>query len=795
MFRNFIKIAIRNITRNKAYSAINILGLTLGITCSSLLFLLVIDELGYDKFHENADNIYRVVEIDNTGDEIRYYGQTTPPVGPTMVEDYEEVKNYARLFQFGGHINFEKEGTKYAERNYYFTDSKLFEVFDFEWVIGDPSTALSEPNTTVIDEDWAVRLFGSPEKAIGQEIDAGERMGVNNVTGVIKTVPQNSHLQFKILVSLPTSMDFFPEYVNNWSTYGAYTYVQLDEQANFESLEEKVPDFIASHFDPEDNRNFYLQPLTDIHFNSKEIEFGTDHSKGEKAYIYIFIAVGGFMLLIACINYMNLATAKSLHRGKEIGMRKVSGALRHQLIFQFLSESVVMSLLSLALSVGLVDLLLPYFNHLTDKQFLFNTETFGGIFSLLFLITIVVGLISGLYPAFLMSKLKPANILKGSMSTGRGSVMFRKVLVITQFTLSIVMIIATIVASNQLDFIQNQSLGFDKDQLIIVDINSRQTRVRAETMVTEFQNSPYIEKVGVSSRVPGEWKNLAQVYVKGENSNDSLRSNYMGFDERMLDVYNIELAAGENFSGQRATDSLQVLVNESLLRSLDIEEPIGKLVSIGGGDYKIAGVLKNFNFQSLHNEIAPLVVGYQYNAFQQIDYFSLKFDPDHAQEAVAHASSVHDQFDASTPIEYHFLDDQWALFYTNDRRASNVFAVGASITIFIACLGLFGLASFIIQKRTKEIGVRKVLGASLGDLFLLLSKTFVYQVCIAFLIATPLAWYFMNDWLDSFAYRFSLGVTEFLIAGVVALVIALASVSYRVFKAARVNPANTLKDE
>jgi len=793
MLKNYFKIAVRNILRNKVYSAINILGLTLGITCCSLLFLFVIDELSYDSFHTKKDNIYRVVEIDDEGEDTRYYGMTTPPVGPTLVEEYPEVENYVRLFKFGGHINFSIEDTKHAERQYYFADSRIFELFDFKMIKGDKNTALSEPGSMVIDQDWAERLYKG-EDSIGKEISLDDEHNFV-ITGVIEPLPQNSHIQFKILASYPYGEDWFKGYLNNWSTYGAYTYVLLDDQADPQAMSDKIPGFIEKHFEPEDNRNFYLQALNDIHFNSKDVEFGSDHAKGQIAYIYIFIAVGVFMLLIACINYMNLATAKSLHRGKEIGMRKVSGAQRYQLVFQFLSESVIMALLSLLISIGLVDLLLPYFNELTDKNFVFNVETFSGIFSLLFGITVIVGVVSGLYPAFLMSRLKPANILKGSMSTGKGSVMLRKILVITQFTLSIIMIVATIVASNQMSYVQNKSLGFNKNQLMIVDINSGAVRARSETIINEFAKSPYIEKVAVSSRVPGEWKNLVQTYAKKAVSTDSVRSNYIGFDERMLDVYQMELVTGDNFSGNKDVDSLQVLVNEKLVESLSITDPIGKQISVGGGNYAIAGVVKDFNFQSLHNEIQPLVIGYQYNNIQQIDYFSLKFDPEHTQEAIAHASGVHDQFDQSTPIEYHFLDEQWALFYKNDRRAGNVFAIGAGITIFIACLGLFGLASFIIQKRTKEIGVRKVLGATVVDLFLLLSKTFALQVMVAFLIAAPIAWYFMNQWLDNFAFKFSMGVKEFAIAGVAALLIALFSVSYRVVKAALLNPASTLKDE
>lgn len=794
MLKNYFKIAVRNIFRNKAYSAINIAGLTLGITCASLLFMYVIDELNFDGMHPLKDRICRIVEADRSGDNIRYYGQTTPPAGPALVEDFNEVASYTRLLKFGGHINFSIGDTKYGERSYYIADTALFSVFNFKFASGDPNTALSQPFSAVIDEDWASALFGREDPINKELIIDGDAY---TIKGVIKKLPANSHLQFKILLSYPPMQDRVKEYLNDWSSYGAYTYVLLKEGADVNKLSQKIPDFIARHFKPEDNRDFYFQPLMDIHFNSKSIEFGTDAAKGQRAYVYIFIVIGIFMLLIACINYMNLATAKSLHRGKEIGIRKVSGAARYQLIFQFLGESTLIAFISFALAIGLVDLVLPYFNELTDKQFVLNASTFGSVFGLLFIITSVIGLLSGTYPALMLSRLKPAVIVKGNLGGGKGSGALRKALVVTQFTLSIIMIVATIIVSNQMSYIRNMPLGFNKDQLMVIDINNGQVRQRFEAMKAEFLKSPYIKKVAVSSRVPGEWKNLAQVYVKVPQSGraDSLRSNFIGFDADMLNVYDIQLKEGKNFSGDIKADSLKVLINETAAKVLELNDPVGKYLEMGGGLYQISGVVKNFNFQSLHNEIGPVILGFRENAFQSIDYFSLKFDPDHTQEAVADATKVHNSFDNNTPIEYHFLDQQWELFYKNDRRAGNIFTIGAGITIFIACLGLFGLASFIIQKRTKEIGVRKVLGASIIDLFILLSRTFVLQVLIAFIIAVPISWYVMSDWLDTFAFKFDLGPAEFLTGGAAALAIALVSVSYRVLKAATLNPATTLKDE
>ena len=457
--------------------------------------------------------------------------------------------------------------------------------------------------------------------------------------------------------------------------------------------------------------------------------------------------------------------------------------------------------LSFVLSVGLIDLLLPYFNSITGKEFLFNSGTLGSILTLLLFITLAVGLLSGSYPALLMSRLRPASILKGEMHTSKGGLVLRKVLVITQFTLSIILIVATIVASNQMNYLQSQSLGFEKDQLMIVDINSGNVRERFETMKHEFTKSPYIHKVAVSSRVPGEWKTLREVYARAMNSSslDSIQSYYIGFDKEMLGTYEMELLDGENFTGKVLFDSLTVLINEKAAKLLHLTEPIGQLVNVSygrrKGQFRVVGVVKDFNFQSLHNEIGPMIIGFRTNQFQSIDYFTLKIDGAHIKEVLAHATSVHNAFDANTPIEYHFLDDQWERFYTEDKRAGDIFTIGAGITIFIACLGLFGLASFIVQKRSKEIGVRKVLGASLLDIFVLLSRTFAFQVLVAFAIAAPISWYLMSRWLNNFAFRFDLGMSEFIIAGAGTLLIALASVSYRVINAGLLNPANTLKDE
>ncbi|MBK6266360.1 ABC transporter permease [Marivirga sp. S37H4] len=797
MWKNYFKIAYRNLWKNKTYSTINILGLTLGITCSSLLFMLVIDEFSFDGMYDKKDRLYRLIEVNTTAEETREFGMVPGPTGKTLSDEYAEIENYTRLYKFGGQIVFQHNEEAYQERDYYFAEDNFFELFNLEWIAGDPATALQKPFAVVIDEEWALRLFGTTE-ALGKTLDSGGDTDFL-VTGVIKKLPQNSHIQYKILVGLPTDWDFYKEIANSWDRYGAYTYLLLQENAKPESIHQKMKGFVANHFEDPQQHDFYLQPLSDIHFNSAGIEYASDTNRGQITYAYIFMAIGFFMLLIACINYMNLATAKSLHRGKEIGIRKVSGAFRHQLVSQFLSESVLFAFIALILSVFLVDLLLPYFNELTNKQFVFNVETFGSIFFLIFSITIIVGLLSGSYPAILMSRLKPTSILKGAMKSSKSSVVLRKVLVSTQFTLSIIMIIATIVAYRQLNYVQNVPLGFENEQMLIVDINSGEVRERFETIKSEFANSPYVEGVAVSSRVPGEWKSIQEVYTKNFGSADSMKMNYIGFDADMINLYKMQLIEGENFTGNNKTDSLHIIINETAAQILNLDDPIGKFLELSDDgisqQLQIAGVVKDFNFQSLHNKVGPMILGYRANAFQSIDYFSLKFNAEHTEEVLAHAEEVHKIFDTRSSMEYHFLDEQWAAFYKEDRRVSNVFAIGGGVTIFIACLGLFGLASFVIQQRTKEIGIRKVLGAEVTTIVGLLSKDFLKLILISILIAVPISWYAMDKWLQDFAYRVDVSWWIFAGSGLIVMVFALFTISFQSLKVAYTNPVDSLKRE
>ena len=796
MFKNYIIIAWRNLWKHPMFSIINILGLAIGITCSCLLYLFIHDELSQDEFHEKADRIYRVLEVDFSNEQTRLIGQTAPPVAKALEQDYPEVMATTRLFQPIGHIDTERKGERIHERNYYLAESNIFEIFDFKFNQGDPATAFSSANSLVITEHIAKKYFGT-QNPIG-EVFEFKNYNDAIVTGVIENIPGNSHLQFDFLMNGNPNDSLFISYLQNWRVYGAYTYLVVNHENQINSLQQKSKNFTARYWPDQPNRSdLQFQNIKNIYFNSASIEFGNEVTKGEIRYVYLFSAIGLFLLLIACINYINLATAKSSQRAKEIGIRKVSGAIRWQLIAQFLIESLVVALIALVLSIGLLKTILPYFNQITGKLFLFNLDTFGNLALILLAIATVIGLLSGLYPAIYLSRLKPAKIVKGEIRSSLGNLFLRQGLVITQFTLSIIMIVATIVTSNQMNYIRNRNLGFNQETMAIVDINNGNVRSNFETMKYEFGQVPGVEKVAASSRVPGEWKDIVQLFVTSDQlMGDSIQTYFMSFDENMIETYDMDLTSGQNFSGNRLQDSTTVLINEQAADALGWDQPVGRELTISQvGTFKVIGVVEGFHYQSLHETIAPLVIGPWSNAIQSVDYFSLKLSGIYLTETLSGIKSVHEQFDNTTAIELHFLDQQLQRFYQSDERAQKLFTIGAGLTVFIACLGLFGLASFIIQKRTKEISIRKVLGATVTNLFYHLSKSLVQQIIVAFLLAVPIAWWAMYHWLSYFAYRVNMGISAFLWALGLSLLVGLLTIGHRVIKAAMVNSVNSLKSD
>ncbi len=802
MIRNYFKIAFRALGRNRTFTLINVLGLVIGISFSCMLYVYVVNELSYDSFHAKSDRIYRIVTNDLRDPlNVRKYAITVPPLGKELLDHYPEVENMVRLHQPSGQVAFTMNGANFQERNWLITDPNFFDVFDFEFVAGDKTSALKEPFSLVINETMARKYFGE-ENPLGKVIEQ-TNFGPVTVTGVLKDHPRNSHLQFDLLFSHVRPDENWTKYMNGWDNFGAYTYIVLDQHASISGLKQKMGELLEKNLGPFAKLfSVDFQSIEDIYLHSGDIEAGAERDHGQMAYIYIFSTLGIFLLVIACINYINLATSKALARSKEVGVRKVVGAFKNQLVVQFLTESFVVTLISMFLAIGVMDLAFPYFNQITGKDFDITVSGLAEYAVPLLLITLIIGVISGSYPAFYMARLMPVNSLKGKSSGDRGAAALRRGLVVFQFTLTIVMIFSTIVIGRQLNFIQNKDVGFDKEQLLIVDINSGAVRRNFQALKDEYAKIPGVLEVAVSSRVPGEWKQIEEVYVTSAEASalgiDSVRTYFMGFDESMLDTYDLTMVAGKYFPANSLADSTSIILNQTAVQALGLNDPVGANLQIRDNgaimNFRVAGVMEDFNFQSLHQKIAPLIIGTWNNPVQSVDYFSLKVAGD-TEPIIKGATVVHELFDHYTSIEYHFLDQQLNLFYEAEHRAGMIFRMGGGLSIVVACLGLFGLATYNIERRTKELGIRKVLGASNSHLFLLLSSAFTKQVTIAFVIACPLAYYVMKEWLRGFEYRISIDITVFVISGLVAFLIALITISYRSLKAAHSNPLNALRQE
>ena len=793
MIRNYLKTAIRTLSRNRGYTLINIFGLLTGIAFSCMLYVYVNHELSYDQFHTKAERIFRVLTIDERDlQDVRRYAVTVPPMGPELVDNFPEVEDAVRLFRPVGQILFKIDDENFQERNWYTADGNFFEVFDFEFVEGNKSTALKEPHSLVLTETMAKKYFGD-RNPIGNLIETS--FGPVKVTAVLRDPPGNSHLTFDLLFSKLRTDDEWTKYLNSWESFGTYTYVVLNEGNSIANVRSKTAALAREKFAGfEGSVKVDFQAIKDIYLNSSGIEEGAESARGQRSYIYIFSTMGIFLLIIACINYVNLATSHAMTRGREIGVRKVVGARQGQLIGQFLMESFLTTAVAAVLALFVMKLLFPYFNQITGKDFDITLQTLGSYLLPLIVIGFTVAVVSGSYPAFYLAAAKPVLSLRGR-GEERSSMGVRKVLVVFQFAISIVMIVSTIVVGKQLSFIRTSDVGFDKENLIVIDINNGDVRKKFRTVKNEYAAIPGVKSVAVSTRVPGEWKNIAEIYVSGEG--DSTSSYFMGFDEDMLDTYNLRLKAGRYFA-EHSNDSTQVLLNEAAVRALRLVEPLGARVRISDGEKvleaTVIGIIRDFNFQSLHQKVAPIVIGSWNNPFQYIDYFTIRISGD-VPATMQSITRVHEMFDQRTPIEYHFLDEQIQQFYVAEQRAAMIFRMGGVLSILVACLGLLGLATYNIQRRTKELGIRKVLGASGGSLFVLLSSSLVKQVAIAFLIAAPVAWYIMREWLKAFEYKIALHVGIFLLAGIFVVLIALLTVSYRALKAVSANPVDTLRQE
>jgi putative ABC transport system permease protein len=801
MIRNYFKVAYRNFLKGKLYSVINVTGLAIGITCTILISLYVADELSYDRFHSKADRIYRINEFYDTEDGAGERSSSIPfPTTDALQLDYANIVEHSvRLFNFQAPtltVAYEPKDKEFNERNFFFVDSTYQKVFDLDLVIGNPETALSNPNSVVISESIARKYFEG-EEPMGKLLRFQARADLV-VTGVMKDMPLNSHFRADFLGSFSTLREFYGgQYPRSWFWNPCWAYVLLKENVTATELESKLPDFVDKHF-PADMKNdviMRLQPLTSIHLQS-HLEFEIS-ANGSESNIYLFSGVAIFVLIIACINFMNLSTARSLNRAKEVGMRKTIGCTKRQLVFQFMLESVLLTLLAVVFSVCLAYLSLPWFNNFSGKQLILDL-TQPSLIAGMVLAGIGVGVASGIYPAAILTSFNPITALKAKHNNNTGFT-FRKVLVVAQFTISIVLIIGTGVAIAQLNFLQSDDVGFKKDNIIMVPVMRSPLARQYQAFVDEAYRIKDVESVTALEEVLGAKYQAANYQFEGMEKESLFPRLNVRHD--FLKTFNIPLISGRDYSREVLTDdSLALVVNETLVKGLGwtADKAIGKTFTFGAFRGQIVGVARDFNFSSKHAPIGPLVMHLNtnpggFNLF--LKYMAVRINPANTQQAIQDIEGLWNKMIPSRPFEYFFLDNELNNLYQAEANLGRVAGTFSVLAILVACLGLFGLASYSAEQRKKEIGIRKVLGSSINQLLVLVLSDFAWLLLAAILIACPLAYLAMNYWLSTFAYRIDMPILIFLIASVVTILVALLTVGYKSISVARSNPVDSLREE
>lgn len=818
MFKNYFKIAVRNILRHKFYAVINILGLAIGLACFILIGMWVQDELAYDKHFDKANRIYRVANDLITQGEPSPMACADPRIAEHIREEYPEVENVVRMLNVPTLISY-KDKTQH-ELNTFFADSTLFEIFSYEFVKGDPKTALFTKEAAVVTETMAHKLFGD-ENPIGKTIYVTNEKTKNEatpriVTAVIKDHTNKAHFNPEVILAKFRYIEMFE-----------YTYVLFREGYDPKQFEAVVWPGINNKYFKEEYEfdgqalTLNLQPLTSIHLNSAllyEIE-----PNGTMLNVYIFSVIAFFILLIAAINYMNLATARSYTRSKEVGVRKVLGATKQQLVIQFLTESVALAVLALILALSLVEITLPFFNKLSEKSLTLNLMDFQTVFTVIGL-ALFAGFIAGVYPAFFISSFQPIKALKGTLETPNKKITLRKSLVVIQFSLSIIMLVSTMLVSKQLSFVKTQDLGFTKDQILLVDLDDPKLQSQTEVLKAELLKNPSITRVAASRNVPGSMMNNIYFMFEQPTGMEPKLITTMFVDYDYLKLMDIPILEGVNYEQQmssRLDSSIFIIPNESAVMALgystvsncktnDCQTPetltdvigwntkaVGKAVNTSLSFPPVRkgtciGVARDFHTASLHENIPPMVFSLVRRGFSNL---SIKLHTNDVAGTISYVQKVFSTFSKGYPFHYSFLDETFNKQYEKEERTGILFKWFSGLCVFISCLGLMGLASFSTIQRTKEIGIRKISGAGIRDIVILLSKDFIKLVLIAFVIAVPISWFAMDRWLQNFAYQTNIGVVIFIIAGVSAIVIALITISFHTFKAASSNPAEVLKYE
>ena len=808
MLKNYLFVALRNIRRNKLVSFINVMGFVLGIVCCLLITQYVVFETSYDTFHQDAEDIYRITWFSENP-----HPRTPHPMAQALIQDFPEVISAVSFTPIWGpgltkqtfSVWNPENDHRFEEKEVLAADSTFFDVFSFPFISGDPKTVLTHPNGIVITEATARKYFGN-EDPMGKTLVINEERNLFEVVGVLENIPDNAHFHFDILIpyilfkSEEPNDPFF-----SWDDFGHYNYIRLTKDTDVKGLETKLLDWAAQYIDINEEvmqnirssgAGFRLQPLTDIHLTSHirwELE-----PNGNIYYVYLMSAAALFILIIACVNFMNLSTARSMDRAKEIGVRKALGALKKQLAGQFLMEALVYSLLALPITLVLLNFVLPVFNHIAGMSL--EMEDFTHLYTIVGLLTgvAVIGLLSGLYPAFYLSSFKPVAILKGNFKTGKQGALARKGLVIFQFSISIILIIGSIVIFDQLKFLSDKNLGFDQEQIVVLPLRNDEVRAQVETIKNELMRIEGVKSVAASSNVPGSGFNMNEIWWD-EQPRHRVASSECAVDYDYFATLNIPMVEGRGFSRDFTTDSMNAFViNQTAVRALNLENPVGKEIvwdaDITGGAMKgtVVGVVQDFHFQSLHEPIRPLLFVMLPEAY---NHLILKIKPQQMQNTLAAIETAWQQFDKQYAFAFSFLDENMNQLYQSENQMGKVFGIFSIITVLIACSGLFGLATFTVAQRTKEVGVRKVLGASMSSILQLLSKDFLKLVGVAIVAGSPIAWYIMDRWLENFSYRVDITWWMFALAACLILVVALITVSYQAMKAAMDNPVKSLRSE
>ncbi len=802
MIRNYIKTAFRTLTKNKGFTAINVLGLSVGLATCLLIVFYVVDELSYDKYNTQADRIYRITINAMLNGHGGVYATSEGPLEAALKDNFPEIEKVTRMIDNNGlavspsKFSIRKGNSNIQEKRVVYTESSLFDVFTLPMVAGEAKKSLDAPHAAVITESTAQKYFGKTD-VVGQVLTINDT-SLYHITGVIKDVPLQSHFNYDFFLSFST----LPEsHWKGWGYSGVHNYLLLRPGTNIKSLESRIAQ-LEIRSSPASQKvwttggNYFkteLTPLLNIHLKSHaEYELGRS---GSMQYVYIFSLIAVIILLIACVNFINLSTARSSNRAKEVGVRKVLGSARKNLIAQFLTESTLVTLVSTFIAIILAILMLPLFNQVADKQLGFTLQSLTWLAPSIIVIVIVVGFLAGSYPALYLSGFRPTEVLKGKLSAGFKSSFLRSSLVVFQFSISIVLIIGTLVIYNQLNYIHNKNLGFDRSQVLVIK-NTNVLGKQAEVLKQEIKQLPGVTNVSMSSYQPtGEQREKTGLFPDREiDVKKDVLSEFWSVDEDYLSTMGLKLISGRNFSKQLSSDTGALIVNEAFVEKFGQKNPLNKFVyrdKFAVQQFHIIGVVKNFNFESLKDKISPLVLAYSLDN----GAISVKVKTANLSGLMSKIEDKWKQFSPNQQFNYSFMDDDFDATYRSEQRIGTMFISFSTLAILIACLGLFGLASFVAEQRTKEIGVRKVLGASVFNLWKMLSKDFVNLVIISTCIAIPIAWYFLHEWLQKYPYRTGISWWIFIIAAAGAMLITLLTVSYQAIKAALMNPVKSLRTE